>query len=258
MRARLDRTLAVVVHAAAPEDHACRSASLPLELQPDVEGVHRAAREEVADLAGAHDDVDARGRAGLERRRRLVERRRDLADVADHHRAALLGLLAHREGGVDLRSGVLRSGAAHHRRLPFASSTGETAKMSTVMKPDFRNFSVGVHLRLVLVDEGDRRVGGREAVRVDLAVAVAGILRGDQRHVAVGAGLRLGRIVERARALARDAARLPVVVVVEAAEPAVVVHRHVEVHLVAGRAELRRCSRMNGFMNVLRCGSGLR
>ncbi len=58
--------------------------------------------------------------------------------------------------------------------------------------------------------------------------------------MAVGALLRRRWIVERPRALARDAGRLPVVVVVEAAEPAIVVHRHVEVHLVADRAELRR------------------
>ncbi len=55
----------------------------------------------------------------------------------------------------------------------------------------------------------------------------------DARH-------RLRRVVERARALPRDSAGLPVVVVVEPAHPAVAVHRHVQMHLVAGRAELRR------------------
>ena len=61
-----------------------------------------------------------------------------------------------------------------------------------------------------------------------------------ERHVAIGALLRLRRVVERARALSGDAAGLPVVVLVEAANPAVVIDRHVEVHLVARRTELRR------------------
>ena len=63
---------------------------------------------------------------------------------------------------------------------------------------------------------------------------------GFRGHVAIGALLRLRRIVERARALPGNSAGLPVVVFVEAAEPAIVIHRHVEVHLVAGGAELRR------------------
>ena len=53
------------------------------------------------------------------------------------------------------------------------------------------------------------------------------------RHVAVGALLRLGRIVKRTRALPGNAAGLPVVVFVEAAHPAVVIHRHVEMNFVA-------------------------
>src|SRR5258708_13122181 len=58
--------------------------------------------------------------------------------------------------------------------------------------------------------------------------------------MAIGAVLRLLRIVERSRALAGDAAGLPVVVVVEAALPAVAVHRNVEMDFVAGGAELGR------------------
>jgi hypothetical protein len=50
----------------------------------------------------------------------------------------------------------------------------------------------------------------------------------------------MGRIVKRASAESGDAAGLPVVVVVEAAHPTVVIHRHVEVNLVAGGAEIRR------------------
>ena len=92
---------------------------------------------------------------------------------------------------------------------------------------------------MVAVRERHGGVGRREAVRLHLAVARDRIVRGHERHVAVGALLRLGRVIEGARALARHARGLPVVVVVEAAEPAVVVHRHVEVHLVARRAEVR-------------------
>ncbi len=77
-------------------------------------------------------------------------------------------------------------------------------------------------------------------MQVDLAVDVAGVLRCYKRHVAVRARLRARRIVERARALSRNAAGLPIVIVVETAHPAVSVHRHVQVHLVARRAELGR------------------
>ena len=57
--------------------------------------------------------------------------------------------------------------------------------------------------------------------------------------MAIGAGLRFGRVIKAARALAADAGGLPVVVIVEAALPAVIVHRHVKMHLVASGAEFR-------------------
>ncbi len=59
-------------------------------------------------------------------------------------------------------------------------------------------------------------------------------------HVAIGALLRLRRIVERTRALSGNSAGLPVVVLIEATEPAVMIHRNIEMNLVARRAELRR------------------
>ena len=71
------------------------------------------------------------------------------------------------------------------------------------------------------------------------AAVIAGIVRSHQRHVAIDALLAFGRIVERSGAFAK-AAGLPVVVIVEAAEPAVAVHRHVQMNLVAGRAKFRR------------------
>ncbi len=75
-------------------------------------------------------------------------------------------------------------------------------------------------------------------MRVHEAPRVPLIVGADQRHVAVGAILRTLRVVEGPRPLPRHAAPLPGVVLVEAAEPAVVVHRHVEMHLVTGGAEL--------------------
>ena len=67
VRARLHRTLAVLGHAAAPEDDA-PVGILGLQFQPDIERVHRAAREEVPDLARAHHHIHARRAARLRAR----------------------------------------------------------------------------------------------------------------------------------------------------------------------------------------------
>ena len=169
---------------------------------------------------------------------------------------ALLRFFAHGERGVGL-DGVAAAHAWRGLAGVIACPTGRHRENIHGDEARFQELFRGLQLRLVLVGVGDGGVGRGEAVRVHLAVAIAGVVRGDQRHVAIGADLGLGRVVERARALARNAAGLPVVVIVEAAEPAVVVHRHVQVHLVAGGAELGR-SRMNGFRKVCLCGSGLR
>ncbi len=161
-----------------------------------------------------------------------------------------------RAGQRPARSPERRDHRASRRLSPPPATR---AKMSTVMKPDAQEVLRHLQLLGVLVDERQRGVGGREAVRVHHAVACC--RDRSTRPAACGSRRRsaaLRRVVERARALARDAARLPVVVVVEAAEPAVGVDRHVEVHLVAGGAELGGLSRMNGFMKVSRCGSGSR
>src|SRR3982751_5743203 len=71
------------------------------------------------------------------------------------------------------------------------------------------------------------------------SVDITWIVRINQRHVAIHAVARLLGVVEGARALPRDAARLPVVVFVEAAEPAVLVYRNIQMHFVTARAELR-------------------
>ena len=94
----------------------------------------------------------------------------------------------------------------------------------------------------VFVRVGERGIGRREPVRVDLAAPIARFLRRLQRHVAIRTGLALGRIVERSRAFA-ESRGLPVVVIVKAAEPAIVVDRNVEVNFVARGAEFGRLLR---------------
>ncbi len=95
----------------------------------------------------------------------------------------------------------------------------------------------GLELLVVAIGGGKRGVRAGKPVRADHAAVVSGVVRSDLRHVAVLAAHRLRRVVERARSLAGDAARLPVVVFVEAPDPAIAVHRDVEVHLVAARTE---------------------
>ncbi len=58
--------------------------------------------------------------------------------------------------------------------------------------------------------------------------------------MAIHAVRRRRRVVERPCPLPRHPAGLPGVVLVKAAEPAVLVHRDIQMHLVAGGAELRR------------------
>ena len=91
-----------------------------------------------------------------------------------------------------------------------------------------------------MIDGRDCGVGGGEAMRMNHATAIARIVRGDLRHVAIGAGGGFGRIVKRPRALARDSAGLPVIVIVKSAQPAVVIDGLIEMDFVARRAELGR------------------
>ena len=55
----------------------------------------------------------------------------------------------------------------------------------------------------------------------------------------IGALLRCGRVIKRAGTLTRNARGLPVVVIVEPADPPVVVYVGVQMHLVATGAKLR-------------------
>ena len=58
----LYRAFAAIFRLATPEDHFA-SRIRGLKFQPDIEGIERAAREEVPDLARTDDDVDASRRA---------------------------------------------------------------------------------------------------------------------------------------------------------------------------------------------------
>jgi len=72
----------------------------------------------------------------------------------------------------------------------------------------------------VLVRDGHCGVRAGEAMRMHEAVNVAVIVRGNLRHVAIRAIHRRLRVVEGARALPGNAACLPVVILIEAANPA--------------------------------------
>src|SRR3954453_22083792 len=73
----------------------------------------------------------------------------------------------------------------------------------------------------------------------------------DEWHVTIGALRRLLRIIEGACPFTRDARRLPVVVVVEAAEPAIRIDRHVEMNFVTARTEFGRLFAMKRLQENL-------
>ncbi len=119
-----------------------------------------------------------------------------------------------------------------------------------------------VAVLLLTHHDGHGGVRGREQMIVDGASATVrgrsgrGIVGGLERHVAVGApGLRLGRIVETVHAVTGDPAHQEAVVVVLAAQPAVMVQGLRQVHLVAGGAELRGL--VQGFQQALLVQFGL-
>ena len=104
MRAGLDRALAAVFHLPAPEDYFAGGVG-GLQFQPDIEGIERAAREEVPDLARSDHYVHTSRRAGLELRLRLIEGRRDVAHFANESVALLLGFFSHGRARAQFRAG---------------------------------------------------------------------------------------------------------------------------------------------------------
>ena len=87
MGAGLDRPFSVIVDVATPEDGAAFVID-GLQLDPHVERVHGAAGEEMPDVAGAHDSVDAHRLARHHRRLRPIERGDHFFGGTQRHHAA--------------------------------------------------------------------------------------------------------------------------------------------------------------------------
>ena len=111
----------------------------------------------------------------------------------------------------------------------------------------FEKLDDGFQLFPVLVGRGNSRVSRRETVGVNLAIDVSHILGVNQRHMAISALLRLFGIIKGARSLAGNATGLPVIVVVETPQPAILVHWNVQMDLVTGRTQLGCVLAMEGL-----------
>ena len=230
--AGVDRTR-TASHSAAPENPLAARIE-GLEFDPDIECVDRAAGEEMAYLPSPHNHIDPDRFARPDTGGRPVQWSCEVTNLAQQDRPpAGTSLLSDSEAG---RGRELSGRANHLGRCGILADRrqSENVERHDVVLQEFRDF---VQLALVLVYVRHGRVGGREAMRAHHAILAAGIIRGHQRHVAVGTILRLFRVVERASSLPRDAAGLPVVVRVEAAHPAIAVHRHVQMHFVARGTE---------------------
>ena len=81
VRSRFDGTFTVVLDFSAPEEYLAFFISR-LQLEPDLEGVHRATWEKVADFAGTHDHVHAGVIAAAHGRVSAIDRSRNWADFA--------------------------------------------------------------------------------------------------------------------------------------------------------------------------------
>ena len=130
---------------------------------------------------------------------------------------------------------------AHRARLHLRSCRRKRENIHAqnfVFQKIFRN----LQLLRILIRHRQRRIRSREAMRVHESVYVSEIIRTHQRHVAISALRRLRGIIKRPCPLPRDSASLPVVIFIEAAEPAVVIHRHIQMHLVAARTKFCRLS----------------
>src|SRR5207237_8135697 len=86
------------LHTAAPEDHAAIRV-YALQLEPDIKCIHRACRKEMADLAGTHYYIDARGAARREPGSSIIDGRCDLPHFTNDASLSRSGFLAHREPG---------------------------------------------------------------------------------------------------------------------------------------------------------------
>ncbi len=187
------------------------------------------------DLASPHHGVHTHARAGLEGHARTLDRRGHLPNFAHQDLSALFALFAN---GHRRRQRRPAFAATLHFRLSLRRLDRGRRENVHRDKSGLQERFDGLHLLLILIRRRNGRIRCGKAMVVDHPFPVARILRRHERHVAIGAGLRFLRIVEAACTVTRNPRRLPVVVVVEPAQPAVIVHRLVEMHLVAGRAEL--------------------
>ena len=192
----------------------------------------------MTDSARAHDDFHADALPGSHDRGDRIQRGRKLGHIgkggsnarSSAHLLHLCKMSRSPRCGRLARWNLLQSRTLGH------SIDAEYVDRHLVVLQELDGF---LQLDLVLVGEGKSGVGRDEAVIVDPASDVAGIVAVHERHVAIGALHGLGRIVKRARPLSRHAAGLPRVVVIETSKPPVIVDRLVQVDLVAGRAKLR-------------------
>ena len=228
VRALLDRTFAVVLDLAAPEDGLALVVDA-LELQPGVVGIDRAAREEVSDLRVRTTTSTRTSRpaaprpardpaAPLSARPPTPPPARDFASASSP------------TANVVANSGSARAplGARSSRRAPEMREDvhASDAGLQEILG-DLQLLRVFVRTSAEQCWRAGKRCEWTEPFTLPKSFeATSGMWQ--SAHC-----LRLRRVVERARALPGDAAGLPVVVLVEAADPAVAVHRHVEMDLVA-------------------------
>src|SRR5690348_12618 len=234
MRAGINGAFAVVFDLSAPENGLAFFVG-SLEFDPYVEGIHSATGEKVADFARSNDDIHANIIATTNRSVGTIDRSRDRADFTGRaFWQPPFGLFSYGERGREFLFAQLV--ANWSSGFLFGGRDGENIHAQLlVLEECFRKFV----LRFVPVGRGHGGIRTRKTMRMHETVDVAIILGWRHRHVAVGAVHGALRIIKGARALAGDAAGLPVIVLVEAANPAVTVHGNVEMHLMAGRAKLR-------------------
>src|SRR5439155_490668 len=102
---------------------------------------------------------------------------------------------------------------------------------------DFAGTHDHVHAGVIAAAHGSVRAG--KAMRMHESVHIAIVERRHSRHVAIGTVHGGLGIVEGARALSGYATSLPVIVFIEAANPAVTIYRDIQMDLMARRTELR-------------------
>ena len=117
--------------------------------------------------------------------------------------------------------------------------SGVIAKISTLSCLSCKNFWVASSCAASRFAKGTAVFAARNRCECNSLRPGRRILHRRERHVAVRASLRLRRIVKRARTEPGDAAGLPIVVIIEAANPAIVIHGNIEMHFVAGRTKIR-------------------